>query len=109
MTLRTRMAAVTAAALLAALALSPTPAQAASPDLDISQVYGGGGNSGATFTNDFVELFNPTSAPVDLSNASVQYNSAAGTGTWQVTNLTGSIQPHHYYLVQESQGTGGTT
>ncbi len=27
----------------------------------ISQVYGGGGNSGAPFNKDFVELYNPTS------------------------------------------------
>jgi hypothetical protein len=35
-------------------------------DVAISQVYGGGGNAGATFTNDFVELRNTSSAPVDL-------------------------------------------
>ncbi len=35
---------------------------------------------------------------------------AASTGnSWQVTNLTGSIAPGAYYLVQESAGTGGTT
>src|SRR5205085_7038693 len=28
--------------------------------LAISQVYGGGGNSGATYKNDFIEIFNPT-------------------------------------------------
>ena len=32
-------------------------AQAVSPDIVISQVYGGGGNSGAPYTHDFVELF----------------------------------------------------
>jgi uncharacterized protein len=41
------------AALLAALAL-PASASAASPDVVISQVYGGGGNAGAPFTNDFI-------------------------------------------------------
>src|SRR5690242_11695710 len=38
----------------------------------ISQVYGGGGNSGATYTNDFVEFYNPTSAAVPLTGWSVQ-------------------------------------
>ena len=74
----------------------------------ISQVYGGGGNSGATYKNDFVELFNPTGATVDLTGYSVQYASAAGT-SYQVTNLSGSIAPGHFYLVQESAGSGGTT
>ena len=32
----------------------------------ISQVYGGGGNSGSTYTNDFIELYNPDPLPVPL-------------------------------------------
>jgi predicted extracellular nuclease len=74
----------------------------------ISQVYGGGGNSGATYKNDFIELFNRDSTAIDLSGWSVQYAAAAGT-TWQRTNLTGlTLQPGQYYLVQEAQGAGGT-
>ena len=80
----------------------------------ISQVYGGGGNSGSTYTNDFIEIFNEDVKPIDISLWSVQYNSAGATGTWQVTSLcpAGSgciLAPGHYYLVQESQGNGGTT
>ncbi len=76
----------------------------------ISQVYGGGGNAGSTYTNDFIELFNRGSAPVSLNGWSVQYNSATGTGTWQVTNLSNvTLQPGQYYLVQEAVGAGGTT
>jgi DNA/RNA endonuclease G (NUC1) len=78
------------------------------PSLVISQLYGGGGNSGATFKNDFIELFNPGSQPVSVTGWSVQYASAVGT-SWQVTNLSGSIPAGGYYLVQESQGAGGTT
>jgi DNA/RNA endonuclease G (NUC1) len=74
----------------------------------ISQIYGGGGNSGATLKNDYVELFNPGSQAVSVTGWSVQYASAAGT-TWQVTNLSGTIAAGGYYLVQESQGAGGTT
>lgn len=73
----------------------------------ISQVYGGGGNSGATLKNDFIELFNPTSSTIDLSGWSVQYASASGTA-WQVTPLSGSIAPGHYYLIQEAAGAAGT-
>ncbi len=82
----------------------PAPA-----DIVISQVYGGGGNSGATFTHDFIELFNQGPTTVNLSGWSVQYISATGTGTWAVTPLAGSIAPGGYYLVQQAAGAGGTT
>ena len=79
------------------------------PTLIISQVYGGGGNSGATLKNDFVEIFNPGGQPQSTSGMSVQYASASGT-TWQVTPLGGQTIPAGgYYLVQEAQGNGGTT
>ncbi len=76
--------------------------------LVISQIYGGGGNSGATYKNDFIEIYNPTASPIGVAGWSVQYASATGT-SWQVTNLSGTIAPGHYYLVQEAQGSGGTT
>jgi len=79
-----------------------------SASLVISQVYGGGGNSGATYKNDFIELFNRGSVAVSVSGWSVQYASATGS-SWSVTTLSGTIQPGHYYLVQEAAGTGGTT
>ena len=80
-------------ALIAAMALAILPAAAArpvlaaSPDIVISEVYGGGGNSGATLTNDFIELFNRGSSAVSLNGWSVQYASTIGT-TWSRTNLT---------------------
>ncbi|MEP6491091.1 MAG: DNA/RNA non-specific endonuclease [bacterium] len=90
-------------------ALTVTPAPAAGPgDVVISQIYGGGGNAGATFTNDFIELFNRSATPVNLAGWSVQYSSSAGN-TWQVTPLVGTIQPGKYLLVQEAVGGGGTT
>ena len=88
-----------AAALYLAAAL---PAQVV-----ISQVYGGGGNSGATLKNDYVELFNRGSATVDITGWSVQYASSTGA-SWQVTPISGAIAPGKYYLVQESAGAGGT-
>ena len=82
------------------------PALAASPVV-ISQVYGGGGNSGATLKNDFIELFNRGDQPVSLAGWSVQYASASGS-SWQVSKISGSpvLQPGQYYLVQEAAGTG---
>src|SRR6266581_4578400 len=90
--------------LLSVVLLAPFPAvQASSSGVVVSQVYGGGGNAGSTFKNDFIELFNASGATVIVDGWSVQYSSAAGT-SWQVTNLSGSIAPGQYYLIQESQG-----
>jgi predicted extracellular nuclease len=75
-------------------------------DLVISQVYGGGGNASAPFQSDFIELFNRGVTSVNLTGWSVQYQSAGGSGTWQVTPLTGTIAPGGYYLVKEDTGTG---
>lgn len=70
----------------------------------ISQVYGGGGNSGAPLRNDFIELYNAGPTAVSLATYSVQYASSTGT-TWNRTNLTGTLQPGQYYLVQQAAGT----
>ena len=87
---------------------APTVPTAISANIVISQIYGGGGNSGATYTHDFIELFNLGSSSVDITGWSVQYTSASGT-TWQTTPLSGTIDPGQYYLVEEAQGAGGTT
>jgi predicted extracellular nuclease len=100
------MAAV--AVLVSALPAAATPsAESPTGGVVISQVYGGGGNTGATYKNDFVELFNAGTAAVSVTGWSVQYASATGT-TWQTTVLAGSIPAGGYYLVQEAQGAGGT-
>lgn len=89
-------------------ALVAASAQAAS-DVVISQVYGGGGNSGSVYKNDFIEIFNRGSSPVNVNGWSVQYSSATGT-SWQVTPLPNLIlQPGQYLLVQEAPGSGGST
>ncbi len=88
--------------------LSPLLLLAALPShaqVVISQVYGGGGNSGATLKNDFIEIFNTGASPVSLSGWSVQYTSATGTGTWLVTPLTNlTLGAGQYYLIQEAMG-----
>jgi Lamin Tail Domain len=92
--------------LTAPLLIAPA-ARGASPDMLLSQVYAGGGNSGATYTNDFVELFNRGNTAIDLSTWSIQYASASGS-SWQVTPLSGSVQPGRHYLVQlASAGANG--
>lgn len=96
-------------ALALVAALGAGIAAASTSGVVISQAYGGGGNNGATYKNDFIELFNAGSAPVSLAGWSVQYAGATGS-SWQVTNLTATtLQPGQYYLVQQAAGTGGTT
>lgn len=101
--------AVTAASAVT-LALATPILAAPSPDALIAEVYGGGGNSGATLTRDFVELANRGAAPVSVDGWSVQYlpASASPTSQWQVTTLTGSIAPGGRFLVAQSKGSGGT-
>jgi hypothetical protein len=86
-------------ALLCALLAFPSGAGASASGIVVSQIYGGGGNSGASFRNDYVELFNAGATSVDVSGWTLQYATAAGT-TWQATPLTGAIAPGRYYLVQ---------
>jgi endonuclease G len=69
----------------------------------ISQIYGGGGNAGATFRNDYVELYNAGTVPFDLGGWTVQYGAATGT-TWQAQPLGGVVQPGEYYLVALASG-----
>jgi predicted extracellular nuclease len=73
--------------------------------LVLSQIYGGGGNAGAPYSNDFIEIYNRTLAPISLSGLSVQYASATGS-SWQVTTLPNVVvQAGQYFLVQEAAGT----
>ncbi|QMU77723.1 hypothetical protein GXW83_20540 [Streptacidiphilus sp. PB12-B1b] len=108
---RALVASAAVTAVVAAVALAPSANATTSTDVVINEVYGGGGNSGATLTNDFIELHNNGSQAVPLGSWSVQYISAApgATTTWQVTDLTGSIAPGGSYLVQEAAGAGGST
>jgi predicted extracellular nuclease len=75
-----RIAALAVSVLVAGgvVALGSPPAPASSADVAISQVYGGGGNSGATLTADFIELRNTSAAAVDLTGWSVQHASSTG-------------------------------
>ena len=101
---------------LAACAALAFAAGSANAQVVISQAYGGGGNSGATYTNDFIELFNRGAAAVDISGWAVQYGSAGGNSFNALTAIPGVIgsgavvlQPGQYYLIQEAAGAGGTT
>ena len=91
--------------LLAAVFAAPL-VMASTSGVVISQVYGGGGNSGAVFKNDFIEIFNAGATAVNVTGWSVQYGSSTNS-TWSVTNLPAvTLQPGKYLLVQEAAGAG---
>jgi uncharacterized protein (TIGR03437 family) len=82
----------------------PSPSPSPGARVVITQVYGGGGNTGAAFRNDFLEIRNTGDAAVDLTGWSVQYTGAT-SNSWSVTNLTSvSLSPGQYYLIQEASG-----
>jgi predicted extracellular nuclease len=98
---------VAAVVALTLTGVTAPPATAVSTGIVVSQVYGGGGNSGAPFTHDFIELFNRGTSPASVDGWSLQYTSATGTGNFGgATNLitplpAATLAPGQYLLVQE--------
>jgi len=92
-------------ALLFLLPFCTSLPQAAS-HLVLAEIYGGGGDQGSYWTNDYIVLYNPGSTSVNLSSWSVQYAKFNGS-TWDVTNLSGSISAGGYYSIQEGGGNRG--
>ncbi|MDB1931758.1 Ig-like domain-containing protein [Clostridium tertium] len=76
----------------------------------ISEVYGGGGNGGSKYKNDFIELYNPTDADINIDGWKIEYAAKAGSfaGTSNFTILSGVIKGNGYYLIQEAKGAAGT-
>lgn len=103
----TGIAAVTTSALACAGLLVPSANAGPASHLLINEVYGGGGNSGATLTHDFVELVNPTSETISLDGYVVEYYGATGNRGNRCT-LSGSVAPGGYFLIQQAKGAGGT-
>ncbi|WP_342768583.1 endonuclease/exonuclease/phosphatase family protein [Amycolatopsis palatopharyngis] len=107
-----RVGAATAAVAIGLGPLVTAPVATAAPSTGalIAEVYGGGGNSGAELTNDFVELATAGSAAASLDGFSVQYlpASPSASSRWQSTALTGAVEPDARYLVAQGKGAGGT-
>lgn len=66
----------------------------------INEVYGGGGNKGASFKNDFVELVNIGSSEETLSGASLMYASASGTFNSYHSLPDITLAPGQKYLIE---------
>ncbi|NJI60545.1 ExeM/NucH family extracellular endonuclease [Microbacterium oxydans] len=98
-----------AALSLGSLAAVPATADTTGTGVVINEAYLSGGSAGAAFKNKFVELYNPTSAPITLDGMSLQYRSGTGTGAANgVAALTGVIPAGGHYLVQgNSNGANG--
>ncbi len=107
-----------ASGLLVASALICVASVSSAAGMKISQVYGGGGSisSTATYNQDYVELFNSSSTPIDIAGWAVEYGSATGnwgsaTGNYLVFPVGDPrtiIQPCTYVLVGMALATGGT-
>ena len=87
---------------VAGLAGSPSPSPdwrsstraAANPGglgLVIKEVYGAGGNIGAVYNADFVELYNPTDDPISVNGFSIHYRAANGNQGGNPVALPGSV------------------
>jgi 5'-nucleotidase len=100
---RSVLAVVASAAVVLSGAAMLTPAahaNTAGTGLVISEVYGAGGNSGATYDADYVELYNPTDAPISVASDYIYYRSAAGSSGGAPAQLTGSVPAQGHYLIQ---------
>lgn len=75
----------------------------------INEAYLSGGSAGAAYRNKFIELYNTTDSPVNLSGWSLQYRSAGGTAApTGVAPLNGTIGARSYFLIQaNSNGSNG--
>ncbi|WP_434995881.1 ExeM/NucH family extracellular endonuclease [Arthrobacter sp. Ld5] len=91
-----------------AVETAPGTASVTGDGVVINEAYLTGGSAGTPFINKFVELYNPTDAPVSLDGWSLQYRSPTGTSTPSATALRGTIPAKGYFLVQGgSNGAAG--
>jgi hypothetical protein len=92
---------------LGVLAAASSASGSGAGSIVVSQVFAAGGNSGASYVNDYAVLFNRGTSSVSITGWTLQYASATGT-SWASTALSGSIPAGGRYLVQlASGGTNG--
>ena len=109
-TSRKSLGAAFAIALAAGTVSVVAPTASAAPDgsnVVINEVYGGGGNSRSLYSNDFVELYNPTDNDIDVTGWFVDRYSAAGN-IQQSVELSGTVPAGGYFLIQGKMGANAT-
>lgn len=85
-----RIGALAIASLVASTLVVPQATAAVDgTNVVISEAYGGG-NNGATLTNDFVELYNPTDAPIDLTGT-IPAKGSGGTQALPTPDVTSTL------------------
>lgn len=81
--------------------------EAQSKTLVITEVYGGGGAINSTYKNDYIQLFNLSSLPIDLNEYTLQIGPSSGR-FWSTINLSGVVPANHWYLIKgENDGSSG--
>jgi len=80
---------------------------AAASDVVISQFYPSGGLTGASYKNDFVELFNRGASPVGITGYSLQFKSPFIPEWGKLADLSGTVAPGGYYLIQCGSSSPG--
>ena len=91
----------------------PTSAQVFSAGVRISQIYTRGGEPGASFRDDFIELFNAGPSPVDLNGWELHVATLEGNVTRVVSapifsGAGGTLAPGRHLLLRlAGDGAGG--
>ncbi|HEX7176674.1 MAG TPA: DUF4214 domain-containing protein [Pyrinomonadaceae bacterium] len=105
-------AALAACALFVCLITSAVTARAQesfAPNIVISQIYTRGGEQGAAFQSDYIELFNRGNTSIDINGFALQLTTSNNT----VTAITFSssqgimVGPGKYVLLEMARGTSG--
>ncbi|HYR89037.1 MAG TPA: lamin tail domain-containing protein [Terriglobia bacterium] len=87
------------------IAVVRTPAEAASTNIVISQLYLGTGGFESKPRSQYIELFNRGTTTINLQTWTLQY-ATEDTNTWQPFALSGSLAPGQYYLIRAANTSG---
>jgi len=77
----------------------------------ITQVYGGGGNSGSPYKSDFIDFCNTTNADINMGGWCLYYYDAVATTTTQKFEFPANtiIKANKYFGLKAAEGTGTQT